>query len=106
LSRDEGSFNASKDLRTLFPHRGELAIIVDDREDVWSASIDNLLPICPYLFWKGEGDINEPIKLQQTPKNDIIHELIQTNGSEIEKKQEIENGDNILSTNNNKKRTR
>jgi len=50
----------NKDLKTLFPNGGELAVIVDDRDDVWQASIHNLIQIFPYKFWKEEGDINDP----------------------------------------------
>jgi len=58
-TRDENPFT-NKDLRTLFPNGGELAVILDDRDDVWQASIHNLIQIFPYKFWKEEGDINDP----------------------------------------------
>uniref|UniRef100_A0A6B2KYB7 protein-serine/threonine phosphatase n=1 Tax=Arcella intermedia TaxID=1963864 RepID=A0A6B2KYB7_9EUKA len=77
LSRGE-NLRESKDLRLLFPQGGELAVIVDDREDMWRESSDNLVAIFPYKFWKEEGDINDPRLLFQIPGNSKTLDILST----------------------------
>ncbi|KAI9341178.1 hypothetical protein BDR26DRAFT_934178 [Obelidium mucronatum] len=61
LSRDESGSFQEKRIGRLFPGEGEkMAVIVDDRGDVWQWC-KNLIRIKPYDFFLGIGDINEPI---------------------------------------------
>ncbi|SOV01502.1 related to FCP1 - TFIIF interacting component of CTD phosphatase [Ustilago sp. UG-2017a] len=57
LSRDENESLVRKSLNRLFPVDHSMVVIIDDREDVWSRS-PNLLPVVPYEFFVGIGDIN------------------------------------------------
>lgn len=57
LSRDENGSLVRKSLTRLFPVDHSMVVIIDDREDVWSRS-PNLLPVLPYEFFVGIGDIN------------------------------------------------
>ncbi|EST06515.1 NLI interacting factor [Kalmanozyma brasiliensis GHG001] len=57
LSRDENGSLVRKSLSRLFPVDHSMVVIIDDREDVWSRS-PNLLPVLPYEFFVGIGDIN------------------------------------------------
>jgi RNA polymerase II subunit A-like phosphatase len=57
LSRDENGSLVRKSLSRLFPVDHSMVVIIDDREDVWSNS-PNLLPVLPYEFFVGIGDIN------------------------------------------------
>ncbi|KAJ1035220.1 hypothetical protein NDA18_000816 [Ustilago nuda] len=57
LSRDENGSLVRKCLNRLFPVDHSMVVIIDDREDVWSRS-PNLLPVVPYEFFVGIGDIN------------------------------------------------
>ncbi|GAK62072.1 uncharacterized protein PAN0_001d0269 [Moesziomyces antarcticus] len=57
LSRDENGSLIRKSLSRLFPVDHSMVVIIDDREDVWSNS-PNLLPVLPYEFFVGIGDIN------------------------------------------------
>lgn len=76
-SRDdfsEGSFN-QKSIRRLFPCDDSMAVIVDDREDVWISArrleyMPNLVRAAPYLFWNGlhEVYLRNPLVLQNIPK--------------------------------------
>eukprot|EP01125_Pyxidicula_operculata_P006619 TRINITY_DN2284_c1_g1_i2.p1 TRINITY_DN2284_c1_g1~~TRINITY_DN2284_c1_g1_i2.p1 ORF type:complete len:629 (-),score=173.96 TRINITY_DN2284_c1_g1_i2:156-2042(-) len=61
LTRDENS-SSVKDLRTIFPHGDDIAVILDDREDVWESSLNNLIQIHPYTFsyFNHAGDIHDP----------------------------------------------
>ncbi|KAJ3069525.1 Carboxy-terminal domain (CTD) phosphatase [Podochytrium sp. JEL0797] len=61
LSRDESGSFQEKRIGRLFPGEGEkMAVVVDDRGDVWQWC-KNLIRIKPYDFFVGIGDINEPI---------------------------------------------
>ncbi|KAJ3290071.1 Carboxy-terminal domain (CTD) phosphatase [Rhizoclosmatium sp. JEL0117] len=61
LSRDESGSFQEKKISRLFPGEGErMAVIVDDRGDVWGWC-RNLIRIKPYDFFVGIGDINEPL---------------------------------------------
>ncbi|SNX81916.1 related to FCP1 - TFIIF interacting component of CTD phosphatase [Melanopsichium pennsylvanicum] len=57
LSRDENGSLVRKSLNRLFPVDHSMVVIIDDREDVWGRS-PNLLPVLPYEFFVGIGDIN------------------------------------------------
>lgn len=57
LSRDENGSLVRKSLSRLFPVDHSMVVIIDDREDVWNRS-PNLLPVLPYEFFVGIGDIN------------------------------------------------
>lgn len=72
-SRDdfsEGLFN-QKSIRRLFPCDDSMALIVDDREDVWTSAkrldyMPNLVRAAPYVFWNGlhEFYLRNPCVLQ------------------------------------------
>ena len=47
-----------KELRRLFPCGVSMVAVLDDREDVWLNSLDNLIKIEPYKFWKDVAEIN------------------------------------------------
>lgn len=55
MTRSETNQMHLKSLRTVLPRGSEIAVILDDREDVWRESIENLLPVAPYYFFKGVG---------------------------------------------------
>ncbi|KAJ3050024.1 Carboxy-terminal domain (CTD) phosphatase [Rhizophlyctis rosea] len=59
LSRDESGSFVHKSIERLFPKDQSMAVIVDDRADVWNYS-DHLIRIKPYDFFVGIGDINAP----------------------------------------------
>ena len=60
VSRDdfsEGKFN-QKNIKRLFPHDDSMAVVIDDREDVWiegtgADHLPNLIRAAPYYFWDG-----------------------------------------------------
>eukprot|EP00698_Gefionella_okellyi_P001001 TRINITY_DN10879_c0_g1_i1.p1 TRINITY_DN10879_c0_g1~~TRINITY_DN10879_c0_g1_i1.p1 ORF type:complete len:457 (+),score=80.82 TRINITY_DN10879_c0_g1_i1:3-1373(+) len=52
FSKDTFPGFAGKNLRWLFPCSDSMALVVDDRVDVWQDFTHNLLPIQPYLFWE------------------------------------------------------
>lgn len=62
----EGAWNRKK-LERLFPCDDSLAVIVDDREDVWIAGnqdnsltfMPNLVRAAPYFFWNGLEEVYE-----------------------------------------------
>ena len=47
-----------KELRRLFPCGVSMVAVLDDREDVWLSSLNNLIKIEPYKFWKDAAEIN------------------------------------------------
>ena len=47
-----------KELKRLFPCGVSMVAVVDDRDDVWLNSLDNLFKIEPYKYWKGTKEIN------------------------------------------------
>lgn len=55
MTRSETNEMRMKSLRNILPRGSEIAVILDDREDVWRESITNLLPVAPYYFFKGVG---------------------------------------------------
>lgn len=57
LSRDENENMVQKSLSRLFPTNTSMAVIIDDRADVWNWS-PNLIKVQPYEFFIGIGDIN------------------------------------------------
>lgn len=61
LSRDECFSQSTKcgNLKALFPCGDSLVCIIDDREDVWNFA-PNMVPVKPYHFFTGTGDINAP----------------------------------------------
>ncbi|XP_067944123.1 RNA polymerase II subunit A C-terminal domain phosphatase-like [Watersipora subatra] len=63
LSRDELLDGNTKkaNLKSLFPCGDDMVAIIDDREDVWNYS-ENVIPVLPYKFFTGTGDINAPNK--------------------------------------------
>ncbi|WYZ33807.1 hypothetical protein EsH8_I_000083 [Colletotrichum jinshuiense] len=58
ISRDENGSMISKSLQRLFPVNTNMAVIIDDRADVWPRNRPNLIKVVPYDFFKGIGDIN------------------------------------------------
>jgi hypothetical protein len=54
-----------KRLNLIFPEIDQFALIVDDRENVWSTCLENVVPIFPYEYFSGEGDVNDPALLAQ-----------------------------------------
>ncbi|KAJ3235617.1 Carboxy-terminal domain (CTD) phosphatase [Chytriomyces hyalinus] len=60
LSRDDSGSFQEKSVKRIFPGEGEtMAVVLDDRGDVWSWS-RNLIRVNPFNFFIGTGDINEP----------------------------------------------
>lgn len=57
LSRDENYTDKLKSLNRLFPTNTDMAVIIDDRADVWHYS-DNLVRVPVFNFFPGAGDIN------------------------------------------------
>lgn len=57
LSRDENGIVGAKSLQRLFPTDTKMVVIIDDREDVWNWS-DNQVKVKPYDFFVGIGDIH------------------------------------------------
>lgn len=54
-----------KDLQTIFPGVDKISVILDDNENVWKASVQNVVRVVPYYFFQGHGDPNDPAKIQQ-----------------------------------------
>ncbi|KAK3709941.1 CTD phosphatase Fcp1 [Vermiconidia calcicola] len=97
LSRDESGSMTAKNLKRLFPVDTKMAVIIDDRGDVWHWS-PNLVKVSPYDFFVGIGDINssflpkrpeletkpsKPVKLEKQASSD--GSSANTNSSEAEK---------------------
>ncbi|KAF2115468.1 RNA polymerase II subunit A C-terminal domain phosphatase [Lophiotrema nucula] len=57
LSRDENYTDKQKSLHRLFPTNTDMAVIIDDRADIWHYS-DNLVRVPVFNFFPGAGDIN------------------------------------------------
>jgi RNA polymerase II subunit A-like phosphatase len=57
LSRDENYTDKLKSLHRLFPNNTDMAVIIDDRADIWGYS-DNLIRVPVFNFFLGAGDIN------------------------------------------------
>jgi RNA polymerase II subunit A-like phosphatase len=57
LSRDENYTDKLKSLNRLFPTNTDMAVIIDDRADVWHYS-DHLVRVPVFNFFPGAGDIN------------------------------------------------
>ncbi|RKP17785.1 HAD-like protein, partial [Rozella allomycis CSF55] len=70
LSRDDSGSFTQKALHRLFPFDVSKVVIIDDREDVWNGS-PNLIPVKPYFFFEGIGDINAPEKLAGNENPDL-----------------------------------
>jgi len=47
-----------KNLKQVLPNGDQIAVILDDRVDVWKMSMANLLHIKPYNFFPGHGKIS------------------------------------------------
>ncbi|KIS72150.1 protein serine/threonine phosphatase [Mycosarcoma maydis] len=75
LSRDENGSLVRKSLSRLFPVDHSMVVIIDDREDVWSRS-PNLLPVLPYEFFVGIGDINATFLPTPPPSPGALPEVI------------------------------
>ncbi|KAI0121739.1 RNA polymerase II subunit A C-terminal domain phosphatase [Xylariales sp. AK1849] len=58
ISRDENGSMTAKSLQRLFPVSTNMAVVIDDRADVWPRNRSNLIKVTPYDFFKGIGDIN------------------------------------------------
>jgi RNA polymerase II subunit A-like phosphatase len=75
LSRDENYGEKLKSLNRLFPNNTDMAVIIDDRADIWSYC-ENLVRVPVFNFFPGAGDINasflpkqqELVTQTQTPK--------------------------------------
>lgn len=57
LSRDENYTDKLKSLHRLFPNNTDLAVIIDDRADIWGYC-ENLVRVPVFNFFPGAGDIN------------------------------------------------
>ncbi|CAG8711295.1 10868_t:CDS:10, partial [Ambispora leptoticha] len=57
LSRDESGSMIHKNIRRLFPCDDSMAVVIDDRADVWQWA-PNVIKVNPYGFFVGIGDIN------------------------------------------------
>ena len=57
LSRDENYTDKLKSLHRLFPTNTDMAVIIDDRADIWQYS-DHLVRVPVFNFFPGAGDIN------------------------------------------------
>jgi RNA polymerase II subunit A-like phosphatase len=57
LSRDENYTDKLKSLHRLFPNNTDMAVIIDDRADIWGYS-ENLVRVPVFNFFPGAGDIN------------------------------------------------
>ncbi|KAF2739362.1 hypothetical protein EJ04DRAFT_308993 [Polyplosphaeria fusca] len=57
LSRDENYTDKLKNLHRLFPTNTDMAVIIDDRADIWHYS-ENLVRVPVFNFFPGAGDIN------------------------------------------------
>lgn len=68
ISRDENGNIVAKSLQRLFPVSTHMAVIIDDRADVWPHNRHNLIKVTPYDFFKGTGDINSSF----LPKRDDL----------------------------------
>ncbi|CAK7236890.1 CTD phosphatase Fcp1 [Sporothrix curviconia] len=68
ISRDENGNIVAKSLQRLFPVSTHMAVIMDDRADVWPHNRRNLIKVTPYDFFKGTGDINSSF----LPKRDDL----------------------------------
>ncbi|TKY90808.1 hypothetical protein EX895_000806 [Sporisorium graminicola] len=75
LSRDENGSLVRKSLSRLFPVDHSMVVIIDDREDVWSRS-PNLLPVLPYEFFVGIGDINATFLPSPPPPPGTLPETV------------------------------
>ncbi|KAI1207503.1 uncharacterized protein F4807DRAFT_452857 [Annulohypoxylon truncatum] len=58
ISRDENDSIVAKSLQRLFPVSTNMAVVIDDRADVWPRNRQNLIKVTPYDFFTGIGDIN------------------------------------------------
>ncbi|KAI4864473.1 hypothetical protein F4820DRAFT_335100 [Hypoxylon rubiginosum] len=58
ISRDENESIVAKSLQRLFPVSTNMAVVIDDRADVWPRNRSNLIKVTPYDFFTGIGDIN------------------------------------------------
>ncbi|KAI6088337.1 hypothetical protein F4821DRAFT_234327 [Hypoxylon rubiginosum] len=58
ISRDENESIIAKSLQRLFPVSTNMAVVIDDRADVWPRNRSNLIKVTPYDFFTGIGDIN------------------------------------------------
>lgn len=60
VSRDEAKSSNAKVVRFrhLFPNGGAMALIMDDRMDVWRGAEDNMVPVNPYVYFEGASDVN------------------------------------------------
>jgi hypothetical protein len=57
-----------KSLASIFPNLDQFGVILDDREDIWSTSVENVVRIFPYHFF-AFGDINDPAKIALEREN-------------------------------------
>lgn len=93
---EEGAWNR-KNLERIFPCDDSLAVIVDDREDVWISEngpsfMPNLVRAQPYFFWNGLQEVydstsavNVPLTRYQTgihkpPHPEKVHSPLQLDG--------------------------
>ncbi|EFX03725.1 RNA polymerase 2 ctd phosphatase [Grosmannia clavigera kw1407] len=70
ISRDENGNIIAKSLQRLFPVSTNMAVIIDDRADVWPYNRHNLIKVNPYDFFKGTGDINSSFLPQRSDISD------------------------------------
>lgn len=80
LSRDESGSLTAKNLKRLFPVDTKMAVIIDDRGDVWQWS-PNLIKVSAYDFFVGIGDINSSFLPKRTELTAQPIRLKAANGS-------------------------
>ncbi|KAJ3297011.1 Carboxy-terminal domain (CTD) phosphatase [Borealophlyctis nickersoniae] len=59
ISRNDSGSGTIKSIRRLFPSDQSMVVVVDDRMDIWEDP-SNIVPVKPYSFFVGIGDINAP----------------------------------------------
>ena len=82
VTRDENELLNQKCLKRIFPVNDNLAVIIDDRVDVWG-ECENLLQVQPYFYFKDVGDINCPFHNVPRQQNSCALELPSENRYEI-----------------------
>jgi RNA polymerase II subunit A-like phosphatase len=78
LSRDENYTDKLKSLHRLFPNNTDMAVIIDDRADIWGYS-ENLVRVPVFNFFPGAGDINASFLPKQ---QELVSQVSRGKGAE------------------------
>ncbi|KAJ2635444.1 CTD phosphatase Fcp1 [Coemansia sp. RSA 1286] len=111
LSRDESGSMTEKSLKRLFPVDTSMAVIMDDRSDVWDWS-PNLIRVYAYEFFRGVGDINAgflpPKQINETreekdeePEADEAAALAEDSNADEEQKPQQQQSANVADSTGN-----